>query len=295
MRVASLLPGATDAVLALGAQAELVGVSHECDQDAVVHLPRLTRPLIDPAQPSAAIDAAVREAMAVGRPLYDLDADAFRRAAPELVITQQLCPVCAPDARMVEPALSALALKPALLSLHPHTLGEILNDLRTIGDALGRAEEGQRAAAALQARLQQIAELTQSTKRPRVFCLEWLKPPMACGHWVPEQVELAGGHEVLGRMGEPSRYVSWREIADAAPEVLVLMPCGFPIDRTRRELSLVTDEPLWRTLPAVRQGCVHLVNGPAYFNRSGPRLVDGVELLAGLIHPEAATSSCGQT
>jgi len=129
------------------------------------------------------------------------------------------------------------------------------------------------------------ARLEPITDRPRVLCLEWLKPPMACGHWVPEQVELAGGHELLGRKGEPSRYITWQEIAAAEPDILILMPCGFSMERTRRELSLVTDEPLWRTLPAVRERQVYLVNGPAYFNRSGPRLVEGIELLAGVSHP----------
>lgn len=286
MRIASLLPGATDAVLALGAREALVGVSHECDQPAVATLPRLTRSRIDPSQPSAAIDDAVRTALAAGQPLYDIDQDALRRAAPEIVITQQLCPVCAPDLTLVAPALESLARPPHVLSLHPHTLEGVLTDLRALGEAIGLAEQGRATEAALRERLARVAALVDGTRRPRVFCLEWLSPPMACGHWVPEQVAAAGGEEVLAKAGEPSRRVSWERVAAQDPEIVIAMPCGFSIERTRTEMATLARDPGWNSLRAVRLGRVFLVDGPQYFNRPGPKLVDGVEILATIFHPE---------
>lgn len=286
MRIASLLPGATDAMLALGARDALVGVSHECDQPEVAAVPCLTRPLIDPSRPSAEIDAAVRAALAAGQPLYELDQDALRHAAPELVITQELCPVCAPDLALVAPALESLPRPPQVLSLHPHTLESVLTDLRTLGDALGLAGQGRAAEAALRQRLARVAALVDGARRPRVFCLEWLSPPMACGHWVPEQVAAAGGEEVLAKAGEPSQRVSWEEIAAQDPEIVIAMPCGFSIERTRQELAALARDPGWNNLRAVRLGRVYLVDGPRYFNRPGPKLVDGVEILATIFHPE---------
>jgi iron complex transport system substrate-binding protein len=162
----------------------------------------------------------------------------------------------------------------------------MLDDIRLVGERTGRLPQAERFIQSLRERIERLrTRLSHITARPRVFCLEWLKPPMACGHWVPEMVEIAGGQEVLGQAEAPSRYVTWQEIAEAEPDILILMPCGFPIERTRRELPLVIGEPLWRAIPAVRQQQVYLVNGPAYFNRSGPRLVDGIELLSGVFHP----------
>ena len=245
MRIASLLPGATDAVLALGAREALVGVSHECDQPAVANLPRLTRSRIDPSKPSAEIDAVVRAALAAGQPLYELDQDALRTAAPELVITQQLCPVCAPDLTLVAPALERLPNTPRVLSLHPHTLDGVLADLRMLGEAIGHAEQGRAAEAALRERLARVALLVDGARRPRVFCLEWLSPPMTSGHWVPEQVAAASPQErarvnsmprcsspmVIAEMNRPA--ASWVANQASTP------PCG--LDLRNSETTLVSN------------------------------------------------------
>jgi iron complex transport system substrate-binding protein len=218
--------------------------------------------------------------------LYRFNEDVLRDANPDLIVTQELCEVCAIDAAQVSDAVRVLSRRPKLVSLHPHTLSQMLEEIRLVGDLTDRREEAEQLVGKLTERIEAVKRLVAGRPKPRVFCLEWLKPSMASGHWVPEQVELAGGHEVLGQAGQPSRYVTWDEIAAAQPEVLLLMPCGFSIERTRRELPVLEQEPVWRTLPAVRNRQVYLVNGPAFFNRSGPRLVDGIELLAGLLHPE---------
>lgn len=286
MRICSFLPSATEVLFALGLDEEIVGVSHECDfPPQALTKPRVITTVIDQERLSSeGIDQAVHTALHERTSLYRVDIEALRRARPNLIVTQKLCDVCAIDTATVSEAIEALSYRPEVVSLHPHTLSGMLDDIRVIGEAAGRPAQADAVIRLLRDRVDRVrAQVARLNRRPRVFCLEWLKPPMACGHWVPEQVELAGGQEVLGRTGEPSRYVTWEEIAAAEPDILVLMPCGFSVERTRRELTLVTDEPLWRTLPAVRQGRVHLVNGPANFNRSGPRLVDGVELLMRLM------------
>ena len=288
MRICSLLPSGTEILYALGLDDEIVGVSHECDfPHQAARKPRVLQTVIDQErQTSDEIDAAVRRAMQRHESLYRFNEDALRDADPDLIITQELCEVCAIDAARVSDVVRILPKRPKMVSLHPHTLGQMLEEIRLVGESTDRKEAAEQLVHQLTERIERVRRLVAGRPRPRVFCMEWLKPPMASGHWVPEQVEIAGGEEVLGQAGKPSRYVTWDEIAAAKPEVLILMPCGFPIERTRRELSVVTSEPAWQELPAVRDGRVYLVNGPAFFNRSGPRLVDGIELLAGLLHPE---------
>ena len=289
MKICSFVPSATEILFALGLGDSIVGVSHECDYPPeALAKPRLLRTTIDQdRQSSREIDDAVRASLAGGMSLYEVDAEALRRAGPDLVLTQELCEVCAVDTSRVSAALRALPTRPDMLSLHAHTLQELMDEIQLIGRRTGRLDNAQRLVGALQERIADVtARLTGILHRPRVFCLEWLEPPMASGHWVPELVELAGGVDVLGRAGAASRYVTWDEVSAAGPEVLVVMPCGFSVERTRRELSLLTAQRWWAELPAVRQGRVHLVNGPAYFNRCGPRLIEGLELLAGLLHPE---------
>ncbi len=290
MRICSLLPSATEIVFALGLGDELVGVSHECEYPpSARQKPTVIHSTLHQEGPlsSLGIDRAVQASLRERRSLYQVDEALLHSLQPDLIITQALCDVCAIETVQVARLAHALPSRPAVLSLHPHTLSEALEDLRRIGDATGRRAQADALVRTLHQRLERVRTLVaKTTYRPRVFCLEWLEPPMASGHWVPEMVEVAGGQEVLGRAGVPSRYVTWPEIADARPEVLILMPCGFPIERTRQELSVVTAQPLWTSLPAVRAGRVYLANGPAYFNCSGPRLVDGVELLAGIFHPQ---------
>lgn len=289
MRICSFLPSGTEILYALGLGDAVVGVSHECDYPPDArHKPIVVRTVIDAERASSEeIDQAVRASLARRESLYQVDVEALRRARPDLIVTQELCDVCAVDATQVTAALRSLPCQPQTVSLHPHTLEESLEDIRRIGEATGRRDDADALWRSCRERLARLRDrLSGITHRPRVFCLEWLRPLMASGHWVPEMVELSGGRELLGRVGEVSRVVTADEVAAARPERLVLMPCGFSIERTRSELSLVTSQPWWETLPAVRDRQVYLVNGPAYFNRPGPRLIDGVELLAGLFHPE---------
>ncbi len=291
MRIASLVPAGTEILCALGLEQEIVGVSHGCRVPAgAAQGPRLTRSAIDPGLSSGAIDDEVREALRRGTPLYAVDDAALRQARPDLVVTQRVCEVCAVGAEAVEPVLAHLVPRPQVLALHTHSIAELLEEILALGRATGRLEQAQRLTRSMRQRIEAVRKRVADAARPRVFCLEWLKPPMASGHWVPEMVEHAGGREVLGHAGEPSRTVTWDAIAAAAPEVLVLMPCGLSVERTRSELSVVEAEPLWARLPAVQRGRVYLVDGPALFNGAGPRLAEGVELLAGLFHPERCGS-----
>ena len=212
---------------------------------------------------------------------------ALIKAAPELIVTQALCRVCAVDAGRVLEAVDRLARRPQILSLHPHTLDEMLHDLVRIGELVGRAHEAQALVERCRGRLDALQQRLRGTRRrPRVCCLEWLEPLMVSGHWIPEMVERAGGLEVLGRPGAASRRVLVEELLGTPAEVLVLMPCGFSIEQTRREVSQLISQPWWPDLPAVCAGQVFLVDGPSYFHRAGPRCVDGIEVLAGLLHPE---------
>ncbi len=297
MRIVSLLPSATEIVFALGAGDAVVGVSQECDfPPEAANRPRVVTCTIDPNAASSAIDEQVRDKTRRGEPLYHLEIELLEQLKPDLIITQALCDVCAVKATDVQRALERLSYRPQLLSLDPHELADVIRDVRTVGRAIDRGWDAEGLADQLTQRLETIRGATAPLdKRPRVFCLEWLSPPMTAGHWVPEMVEAAGGVEVLGRAGERSKTVTWPEILQAQPEVLVLMPCGLSIDRTRRELSQLEARSEWPQLPAVQQGRVYLVDGPALFNRSGPRLVDGVELLSTLFHPDQArTDALGE-
>jgi iron complex transport system substrate-binding protein len=287
MRIVSLLPGGTQTLLALGLGDRLVAVSHECVLPAGRELPRIVSSPIDPsALSSAEIDAAVRAHLREGRPLFRLDEDRLRALAPDVILTQRLCRVCALGGADVERAAAALPSQPTVIALHPHTLGDMLDDVLRIGEAAGVPDRARELREALEDRIDRVQRRIDGAARPRVFCAEWLDPLMAAGHWVPEQVALAGGTEVLGRAGERSRYVEWEAVAAVRPEVLLLMPCGLPMEQARREWPRLTAQPAWEALPAVREGRVYLLDGPSSFSCPGPRLVDGVELLARVLHSD---------
>lgn len=294
MKICSLLPGATEVVAALGLADDVVGVSHECDYPpAMRRKPVMVKPAIDAERTSSPdIDRQVRGMLDEGRHLYALDEALFTRAEPDLVITQDLCQVCAITPGQLQRAINALAAPPVLLTLNPTSLEDIFTDVERIGAAAGRAGEGTTLAAGLRARLQAIRHRVASVQeRPRVVCLEWLDPLYIGGHWVPEMVDWAGGRDALGRAGEPSKQVTWEQVEAATPDVVVLMPCGFSVARTLKELDEPSatqpwpDRTEWATLPAVRQGRVYVVDAASYFSRPGPRLVDGVAILAALLHP----------
>ncbi len=291
MRIATLLPSATEIVCALGLADEIVGVTHECDYPPEVRTrPVVVHPRVDSvSRTSREIDAQVEAALRRGESLYRIDAETLAAAHPDLLITQDLCEVCALPSLDVDAILGALPGTPKVLRLHPHTLEDILGDILTVGTATGREAEARRLIARLRDRIARVEAAVHGRERPRVFCMEWLDPPFCGGHWMPELVERAGGREVLGRAGRPSVRVEWDEIAGAAPRVVVLTVCGFDVARTLREVRAIASRPEWRDLPAVRAGRVYATDASSFFSRSGPRIVDGLEILAAILHPEAAT------
>ena len=288
MRICTLLPSATEIAFALDLGDSVVAVSHECDFPAAAReKPVVVRGRIDSDTcTSREIDAQVQRHMSRGEGLYSLNLELLRQINPDLIITQGLCDVCAVGYGDVMAAAGALRPPARVLSLSPGSLGEVLQDIARVGNATGTSERAETLVESLRKRMGNVAErVPQHRPRPRVACLEWLDPPYAAGHWVPEMVELAGGTDVLAAKHRPSARVSMETLAEAAREVLVLMPCGFDEPRTLKEWEPLKDLPAWQAIPAVADGRVFAVDGAMYFNRPGPRLVDGLEILARLIHP----------
>jgi len=282
----SLVPAGTEIVCALGAGDELVGVTHDCDYPAwTQRLPRVTRSTIASGSTSAEIDAQVRDAAARNESTFHLDAAALAELRPDLIVGQTLCAVCAVT---LEQLPASLDPAPPVVPLTGASLDGVFADVERAAIALGRARVGTELVGALRARLAAVTERVAARRRPRVVCLEWTDPLFNAGHWVPEQVDLAGGHDVLGEPGVPSRVIEWADVRAAEPEALFVMPCGFGRERAARETQALRALPGWDHLPAVRDGRVHAVDGNAYFSRPGPRVVDGVELLASLLHPSRA-------
>ena len=291
-RVVSLLPSLTEIVCALGAGDRLVGRSHECDHPPGIEaLPSVTTPRFEsaPSRPSGDVDAEVRRLLRDALSPFTVDADRLRALAPDLLLTQDQCRACAVSLPDVERALGAVCgAAPAVLSVAPGTLGDVWDSVRAVAEALGCRAEGRALLARLSDRVGNLGERAgRRGWRPRVVMIEWLEPLMVAGHWTPELVAIAGGEPVLARAGERSRWISWSELRDADPDVIVVAPCGFPVARTRAELGLLATLPGWRALAAVRSGRVFLADGNALFNRPGPRLVDSLELLADLLDQAA--------
>ena len=287
MRIVSLLPSATEIVCALGLREQLVGVTHECDYPPdVLSLPKVTRTLIPKDAASDEIDAMVREQLRTASALYSLDMDVLRTLSPDVIVTQALCNVCAVAEQEVCAAADALPGRPAVINLEPQTLREVIDSVRTVGKALGVGEAGDRAADVLERRVSLVGRRSRMLRRPpRVALLEWLAPPFSSGHWNPELVRLAGGMEVLGREGQPSQTLSWEGVVEAAPEIVVVSCCGFDVERTLKDVELLSGNDLWSQIPAVRAGRTYVVDGSQYFSRPGPRLVDSLEILAHIVHP----------
>ncbi len=279
MRIVSLLPSATEMVCLLGLGDRLVGVSHECDHPpaAVAGVPRLTASLIPADATSAEIDAMVRERVAGRRPLYRLDADALAAARPDLIITQALCDVCAVDEAEVCRVAASLPGSPRVVNLEPTSLAGVFDAIGTIAAAAG--VPATEVLLNLRRRVRAVTDRPMGV-RPTVVFLEWLDPPFCGGHWNPELVGLAGGCELIGTAGQPSRRITWDAVAEADPDVLVAAPCGFDVARAGVDLKRLEQDPAWAGLRAVREGRVFLFGGSALFNRPGPRLVDSLEQLA---------------
>lgn len=288
MRIVSFLPSATEIVFALGLGNELVGVSHECDFPAEAnHKQRMIEPVIDTVLlESERIDELVAEYTERGEKLYKIRLDEFKKADPNLVITQELCDVCAIGAEDVLAAVNQLEKPVTVVSLNPHTLADVEDDVRRVGKAVGRSERAEEIVSDLQAKVDEVRRITENAPRPRVFCAEWLKPIMNAGHWVPEMIEHAGGVDRLAERGQPSKYVELDSVLKYDPEVIVLMPCGFTTRKTLEQAKHFFDLPGVRGVSAVRSGRVYATDGHNYFSRSGPRLFDGIRMLAHFIHPE---------
>jgi iron complex transport system substrate-binding protein len=287
MRIVSLLPAATDLVVTLGLGDQLVGRTHECDwpPGGLEHAAVVTRTTLDGGLRSREISAAVAADRAhAGSSLYALDAAALAALVPDLILTQELCDVCAVSYAQVAHAVRVADSGPRLVSLEPRTLAEVLGTLGALGALTGRTGAAAAALAEAEQRLAAVAAAVAGRPRPRVVVLEWLDPVWPVGHWVLDQVAAAGGTEVLGIAGAHTDPVDWQRVVAAAPEALVLAPCGFPPERTLAELPALAARPGWSRLPAVRDGRVWVVDGPAYFNRPGPRVVRGVEILAHVLH-----------
>lgn len=287
-RVASLLPSATELVHFVDATESLVGVTHECDYPAgVERLPHFTASAIDHSRmTSAEVDAAVSNHLTDESSIYDLDVGLLRELEPDVILTQGLCEVCSVSMDVVQRAVSNLDASPEVISLDPYSFDEVLQSAVTVGAALGRRELATERVDKLRQRVKLLEDAVAGATTPRVACIEWIDPPFAAGHWVPEMVELAGGVEILGLPNRDSYRLTWEEVAAAEPEVLVLMPCGFDVARTLQERATLESLPGWSELPAVREGRVWAVEANSYFSRPAPRLVEGVELLAKILHPK---------
>jgi len=285
MKICSFLPSATEILFALGLGDQVVGVSHECDFPPETRSkPVLIKSRISQTESAAAIDRQVREFLARGESLYSVDLEHLSAIEPDLIVTQDLCHVCAATPDDLGAALAHLQKQPRVVTLNPHSLADVCADIRAVGEATGRAEQASAVVAEFESGVSNVERSVAVLDRPCVLCLEWLDPPYVAGHWVPEMVERAGGIDVLGRQGKPSFRVDWEAVSAARPEVIVIMPCGYNLAAAQKELRDLPLPPGWNDLPAVRDGRVFVVEASGYFSRPGPRLAAGLEILAGAIH-----------
>lgn len=287
LRIASLLPSATEIVCALGLEKNLVGITHECDFPASIwHLPHLTASRIShETMSSKEIDHAVRSQLDGHGSIYDLNEQLLHELQPDLILTQELCDVCAVSYKTVEKAARIYTADAKVVSLEPNTIGEIFDNIRFVGELTGTESRAAKVVEKLQARLANLAEKTANANRPRVLMLEWLEPFFAPGHWVLEQVKFAGGDYGFGNLGKPSTTTTIEEIAAYAPEIIVLIPCGYYIRDILRQVPQTNFPAAWFDLPAVKNGNVWAVDATSYFSRPAPRVVDGAEILARILHP----------
>jgi iron complex transport system substrate-binding protein len=290
MRIVSLVPSATEMLFALGLGADVIAVTHECDYPpAARELPTITRDSLPPGLSSAQIDAAVKERTLAGESIYELDVEMLHDLGPDLIVTQALCSVCAVSYEDVRAVAEEIESRPGVLSLDPRTVGEVLEDARTLAQVTDRKEAAVELVRDAAARIDHIRLAVRGAHRPRVAALEWLDPPFAAGHWVPQLIDYAGGEDLLGFAGEHSEERTWADVEAAQPDVVIVMPCGFDAQLAYREAEMQRDE-----LAAVGAGEVVAVDAAAYFSRPGPRIVDGLELLAHILHPDRVTGAPGE-
>jgi iron complex transport system substrate-binding protein len=287
LRLISFLPAATEMACALGLEPQLVGVSHECDFPTAVRKKPIVVRCSLPVETMtlAEIDVVVSERIRNGQSIYEVDQRVVEQLAPTHILTQTLCEVCAPSTGEVARALKALPSRPHIFWFAPHCIADIFDNLRELGAATGRSADAEKVIASARARLDRVAGITKNVPRPRVFCLEWIDPYYCSGHWVPEMVQLAGGEDALGRKGVDSVRMAWADIAAWSPEILIVSPCGFGVEKAAAQARQLLQKPGWSDLPAVREGRVFAVDANAYFARPGARVVDGVEFLSHFFHP----------
>lgn len=288
MRIVSLLPSATEIICEIGLGESLVGVTHECDYpEWVSRLPKVTTTLIPLDATSRQIDDLVGARLKDQQSLYGLQLDVLENLAPDLIVTQALCDVCAVAETEVQAAACQLPGRPRVINLEPTTLEEVLMSCIEVGRAAGQLDSAIQAVEALRNRAARISNRTARIQnRPRVVVLEWIDPLFSSGHWTPELIELAGGREMIGKTGEKSRRISWQDVLDARPEVLLIACCGYSLERTKDDASKLQQLPGWSDLPAVTHKRVYVTDGNAYFSRPGPRLIDSLEIAVHAIHPE---------
>ncbi len=287
MRIASLLPSSTEIVCALGFEPALVARSHECDYPLTVReLPAVTAPKFDPDGRSYEIDQRVKAILQEATSVYRIDADRLKALAPEIIVTQAQCEVCAVSLAEVERvACEWLEIPAQIIALEPNALADVFADIQRVADALGVPERGVVLVTDLKRRMAEIAARAAELPRPTVATIEWIDPLMSAGNWMPELVEMAGGRNLFGKAGEHSPWLTWDALIAADPEVIVILPCGYDMATTERELPALTGHPDWAALRAVQTGRVYITDGNQYFNRPGPRLAESVEILAEILHP----------
>ncbi len=286
MKICSFLPSATEILFALGMGEDVVGVTFECDYPAAVAgRAVVVHSAMQSGLTPREIDEVVRETAAAGGSLYFVDWGLLEELAPDLIVAQDLCRVCAISTPSLAREISQLAVPPRVVSLTPHSLTDVLGDIETVGEAVGRHDAARRLTEGLRARVRRVQERAQARGRgrARVLCVEWLDPLYQGGHWIPEMVALAGGEAVLATAGEKSVRIAWEDVVRADPEVIVLMPCGFHLEETVEQFRAMTLPPEWERLAAVRSGEVYAVDGTAYFSRPGPRLIEGLEILDAIL------------
>jgi iron complex transport system substrate-binding protein len=285
LRIVSLLPSATEIAFALGLGDQVIAVSHECDYPLEASKrPVLTKSAIhQKIHKSLEID---REVESRGGDIYEIDTKLLDRLKPDLILTQELCAVCAVSYTKVKEAARVLDSDTKIVSLEPNSLEEIIDNIRLVGSITGKVSKAEELASQLSSRIEKVRERTQRVEqRPRVFFMEWLHPPWAGGHWIPQMVDYAGGVEGLGTLGKPSRKIGWDEVLDYQPEIIVISPCGFDLNGVLKELHVLASYSGWENIPAFRSSNIYAVNASAFFSRPGPRVADGLELLAHIIHP----------
>lgn len=287
--IVTLLASATEIVCALGFEEALVARSHECDYPAsVAKLPAATSSKIDTSRSSGDIDGQVKSIVEQGLSVYKVDGDLLRELQPGVIVTQTQCEVCAASPKDIEDAVSEwTGAAPNIVSLEPNALADVWTDIQNVADALGAADRGRALTGDLKARLAAIeAKSVDAASRPSIACIEWIDPLMAGGNWIPELVAMAGGEDVFGAAGKQSPWVTWQALLEKDPDVILILPCGYDIARSRAEMAPLTSRSDWTDLAAVRSGQVFIADGNQYFNRPGPRLAESLEILAELLHPD---------